>query len=83
MNRLDTILDKDRPDPEDLAVLLDADAPAKHASVLSAAYAVKFREVGPVVYFRGLFELSIFVARTACIAGSGAAITMSSATPFR
>ena len=58
MNRLDTILDKDRPDPEDLAVLLDADAPAKHASVLSAAYAGKFREVGPVVYFRGLFELS-------------------------
>ncbi|HJX51217.1 MAG TPA: radical SAM protein, partial [Polyangia bacterium] len=58
MNRFDTILDKDRLDPDDLPVLLGAETPAKHASVLSAAYAVKFREVGPVVYFRGLFELS-------------------------
>jgi biotin synthase len=58
MNKLDTILDKDRLDPDDLALLLGADTPAKQASLLAAAYAVKFREVGPVVYFRGLFELS-------------------------
>ena len=58
MSKLDNILAKDRPDPEDLAVLLAADSSAAHAAVCSAAYAVKFREVGPVVYFRGLFELS-------------------------
>ena len=40
MNKLDTILDKDRPDPEDLAFLLGADAPAKQAALLAAAYAV-------------------------------------------
>jgi biotin synthase len=58
MSRLDDILAKDRPDPEDLAVLLAADSRAAHAALCSAAYAVKFREVGAVVYFRGLFELS-------------------------
>jgi biotin synthase len=58
MSRLDAILAKDSPDPDDLAVLLDADAPAEQARLLAAAYAVKVREVGPVVYFRGLFELS-------------------------
>jgi biotin synthase len=39
-------------------VLLGADTPAEQAQLLAAAYAVKVREVGPVVYFRGLFELS-------------------------
>ena len=58
MSRLDEILAKPRPDPDDLAVLLGADAPTDQARVLAAAYAVKVRVVGPVVYFRGLFELS-------------------------
>jgi biotin synthase len=58
MSRHDEILAKPRPDPDDLAVLLGADAPAEQASLLAAAYAVKVRQVGPVVYFRGLFELS-------------------------
>jgi len=58
MSRLDEILARARPDPDDLAVLLGADAPAEQAQLQAAAYAVKVREVGPVVYFRGLFELS-------------------------
>jgi len=58
MSRLDEILAKPRPDPGDLAVLLDAEAPAEQSRLLAAAYAVKTRTVGSVVYFRGLFELS-------------------------
>ena len=58
MSRHDEILAKPRPDPDDLAVLLGADAPAEQARLLAAAYAVKVRELRPVVYFRGLFELS-------------------------
>jgi biotin synthase len=58
MTKIERILAKDRPDPEDLAVLLGADAPKDMETLCSAAHAVKFREVGPVVYLRGLFELS-------------------------
>jgi biotin synthase len=58
MTKIERILAKDRPDPEDLAVLLGAEAPKDMEALLSAAHAVKFREVGPTVYLRGLFELS-------------------------
>ncbi len=58
MTRLERLLAKDRPDPEDLVVLLGAQAPKDMEALLSAAHAVKLREVGPVVYLRGLFELS-------------------------
>ena len=58
MSRLDAILAKPRPDPGDLAALLGAQAPEEQTRLLAAAYAVKVREVGSVVYFRGLFELS-------------------------
>ena len=58
MTPIERILAKDRPDPEDLAVLLGADTPADMASLFAAAHAVKLRELGPVVYLRGLFELS-------------------------
>jgi len=58
MTRLDEILAKARPDPDDLAALLGADARAEQCRLQAAAYAVKVRTVGAVVYFRGLFELS-------------------------
>jgi biotin synthase len=58
MNRLDEILAKARPDPDDLAVVLGACTPAEQSRLQAASYAVKVRVVGPVVYFRGLFELS-------------------------
>src|SRR5512141_334792 len=58
MTKIERILAKDRPDPEDLAVLLGAEAPKDMEALFSAAHAVKFRELGPVVYLRGLFELS-------------------------
>lgn len=58
MTKIERILAKDRPEPEDLVVLLGAAAPRDMQALCSAAYAVKLREVGPVVYMRGLFELS-------------------------
>jgi biotin synthase len=56
--RLDSILARDVPEPADLAVLLGCAAPDEQQRLCQAAYAVKTAEIGKVVHFRGLIELS-------------------------
>lgn len=54
---------------EDLVVLLGAVNPAEIQALHQAAYAVKVREVGKVVYFRGLIELGNLCVRDCVYCG--------------
>jgi biotin synthase len=58
MSRLEEILAKLRPASDDLAELLGIEDPAEEERLHAAAYAVKTAEIGRVVHFRGLVELS-------------------------
>lgn len=58
MDALDRILSRARLSVDDLETLLALDDPSARARVHAAAYATKVREVGPVVYLRGLIEIT-------------------------
>ncbi len=58
MDALGKILEKKDPGADDLAVLLALEDPAELERLYAAAYAVKARTVGRVVYLRGLVEIS-------------------------
>jgi biotin synthase len=58
VDALGRILQKKEPGPDDLAVLLSLEEPGELERLYAAAYAVKTRTVGRVVYLRGLVEIS-------------------------
>jgi biotin synthase len=66
---LDRVCGGGEPRAEDLATLLGAVAPDQIAALHEAAYAVKVREVGKVVYFRGLIELGNLCVRDCVYCG--------------
>jgi biotin synthase len=69
MDALQTILDRQALGEDDLRTLLALDDPADRQRLYQAAYAVKHREVGPVVYLRGLVEVTNICSRDCLYCG--------------
>lgn len=69
MDALDAILDKDDLTVADLETLLRLDDPVDLQRLYDAAYAVKVRNVGKVVYLRGLIEVTNLCIRDCLYCG--------------